>query len=32
MPCEMVALNVTTCKVDYKARDQKRLAVFLGER
>ena len=32
MPCEIVLLNRTACRVDYQARDQERWTVFPGER
>ena len=32
MPCEIVALNVTACRVDYRTRDQRKETVFLRER
>ena len=32
MPCEIVVLNTTACRVDYQTRDQGRKTVFLRER
>ena len=32
MPCEIDPLNGSACRVDYRARDQRRRAVFLRER
>ena len=32
MPCEIVVLNTTACRVDYQTWDQGKEAVFLRER